>query len=229
MVNMTNRIPAFSVLSFLTAALGRARSAPRAPVLSLLVLLIAAPAWAAPIEFDFKDPKGVNNAVFKMEAPVEKISGAGAGISGKATFDPENPGAVKGKIVLAVSSLHVPNPKMKQHMHGPEWMNAAQHPEITFEVVSTKNVKTETNSTSAEVIGKLTIKGTTKEVTVPMKMTYLKDRLKVRDGREGDLLVLQGAFNIQRRDYGINAGRMENKVADLIQLTLSLVGSAPRS
>jgi polyisoprenoid-binding protein YceI len=195
---------------------------------SLLVLLIAAPVWAAPLEFDFKDPKGVNNAAFKLDAPLEKISGTGTGISGKAVFDPENPGEVKGKIVLAVSSLHVPNPKMKQHLQGPEWMNAAQNPEITFEVVSAKSVKTETNTTTAEVLGKLTIKGTTKEVTVPLKMTYLKDRLKVREGREGDLLVLQGVFNIKRGDFGINTGRMENKVADVIQLTLSLVGSAPR-
>ena len=149
-------------------------------------------------------------------------------VSGKAIFDPQDPGTVKGKIVLAVSSLHVPNPEMKQHLQGPEWMNAAQHPEITFDVVSTKNVKSETNVTSADVMGRLTIKGTTKEVTVPMKMTYLKDKLKARDGRGGDLLVLQGTFTIQRRDFAINAGKMENKVADLIQLTLSLVGSAPR-
>ncbi|HEY2951526.1 MAG TPA: YceI family protein [Verrucomicrobiae bacterium] len=225
---MTTKITALSFLSFLTAAWKLARSEPRAHILSFLALLTGASAWTAPLEFDFKDPKGVNNAAFKMDAPLEKISGTGTGISGKAVFDPENASSLKGKIVLAVSSLHVPNPKMKQHLHGPEWMNAAQHPEITFEVVSTRNVKTETNATTAEVLGKLTVKGTTKEVTVPLKMTYLKDRLKMRAGREGDLLVLQGTFNIKRSDYGINTGKMENKVADVIQLTLSLVGSAPR-
>src|SRR5262249_27734783 len=136
--------------------------------------LSLAPAWAAPMQFDFKDPKGVNNITFKMTAPVEKISGSGSGITGSVTFDPENPATVKGKIVLAVASLHVPNPKMKGHMHGPEWMNAAQYPEITFEVVSAKNLKTAANITTADVSGKLTVKGVTKDVTVPVKMTYLK-------------------------------------------------------
>lgn len=193
-----------------------------------LACLFVLPARAAPLQFDFKDPKGVNNIAFKMTAPVEKISGSGSGITGRVTFDPENPGLVKGKIVLAVASLHVPNPRMKGHMHGPEWMNAAQYPEITFEVVNAQNAKTMTNVTTADVTGKLTIKGVTKDIVVPVKMTYLKDRLKLREGREGDLLVLQGAFTVKRRDYGINPGKMENKVADDIQLTLSLVGSAPR-
>jgi polyisoprenoid-binding protein YceI len=196
---------------------------------SFLACLAALSAGAAPIEFDFKDAKGFSHVDFKLEAPLEKINGTGSGLSGKVTFDPENPAAVKGKIVLATSSLHVPNPKMKQHLHGPEWMDAAKHSEITFEVVSAQNVKTETNATTAEITGRMTIKGATKEITVPVKMTYLKDKLKVREGREGDLLVLQGTFGIKRRDFGINTGKLENKVADVIQLTLSLAGSAPRS
>src|ERR1043166_3086212 len=167
-----------------------------------LACLFALPGRAAPLQFNFKDPKGVNNITFKMTAPVEKISGSGNGITGSVTFDPENPGGVKGKIILSVASLHVPNPRMKGHMHGPEWMNAAQYPEITFEVVNAQNAKTMTNVTTADVAGKLTIKGITKDIVIPVKMTYLKDRLKLREGREGDLLVLQGTFAIKRRDYG---------------------------
>ena len=34
---------------------------------------------AAPQTFDFKDPKGVNNAVFKLDAPLEAISGNATG------------------------------------------------------------------------------------------------------------------------------------------------------
>ncbi len=184
---------------------------------------------ATPMDFDFKDPKGVNNVVFKLDAPLEAINGTATGISGKVTFDPDSPGSVKGKIVVQVASMHLGNPTQKEHLHGAQWMNAAKHPEITFEVVSAKNAKSQGNVATADVTGKMTIKGVTKEITVPVKMTYLKDRLKERSpGKDGDLLVLRVNFNVLRRDFGINPGQFEDKVSDEIELNLSLAGAAPR-
>src|SRR2546422_6853094 len=99
-------------------------------------------ALAAPLTFDFKDPKGVNNAVFKLDAPLEAINGSANGISGTVTFDPANPAATKGKIVVAASSLRVPNPMMNQHLQGEQWLDTAKHADITFESRELKNVKT---------------------------------------------------------------------------------------
>lgn len=69
----------------------------------------AAAALAAPISFDFKDPKGVNNVAFHLDAPLESISGTASGITGNVMFDPANPAALNGKIVIASNSLKVPN------------------------------------------------------------------------------------------------------------------------
>ena len=77
--------------------------------------------------FDFKDPKGVNNAVFKLDAPLEAINGSANGISGTVTFDPANPAATTGKIIVAANTLHVPNPMMKDHMHGAQWMDVTKY------------------------------------------------------------------------------------------------------
>lgn len=196
---------------------------------SLSVVCLAASALAAPIEFDFKDPKGVNNVVFKTDAPLESINGTATGVSGKVLFDPANPGAVKGRIAVAAASLNVPNPTMKEHLHGDGWLDVAKHPEITFEVAGAKNVRTEGNVTTADITGKLTLKGTTKEIAVPVKLTYLKDKLKARFGnKEGDLLVLRSSFTIKRSDYGINAAKFEEKVSNDVELSLSLAGMAPR-
>lgn len=184
--------------------------------------------WAAPIEFDFKDPKGVNNIVFKTDAPLESINGTATGISGKVTYDPADPGSVKGKIVVATASMHVGNPMQKEHLHSDKWMDAAKYPEITFEVASAKGVKTEGNVSTADVSGKITIHGVTKAIDVPVKMTYLKDKLKARTGKDGDLLVLRANFSIKRRDFGINPGQGEDKVSDTVELNLSVAGSAPR-
>lgn len=186
-------------------------------------------AFAAPQTFDFKDPKGVNNAVFKLDAPLEAINGSASGISGTVTFDPANPAATKGKIVVATSSLHVPNPTMKEHLHGNQWMDVTKHPEITFEAKSLKNVKTAGDATTADATGTLTVRGVAKELTVPVKLTYLKDKLGLRvPNQKGDLLVIRANFAIKRADFGINPKAPEDKVADTIELTLSIAGASPQ-
>jgi len=191
---------------------------------------VSAAAFSAPQTFDFKDPKGVNNAVFTLDAPLEAITGSASGISGTVEFDPSDPGVAKGKIVVAASSLHVPNPTMKEHLHGGQWLDVAKHGEITFEAKTLKNVKTSGDTTTADVIGTLTIKGVTKEVIAPVKLTYLKDKLGQRvPNLKGDLLVIRANFSIKRSDYGINPGAPVDKVSDTIELKLSIAGASPRS
>jgi polyisoprenoid-binding protein YceI len=200
-------------------------------LINLLTLTtLASAALAAPQSFDFKDPKGVNNAVFKLDAPLEAINGSASGISGTVTFDPAAPAATKGKIVVAAVSLHVPNPMMKEHLHGEQWLNVAKHQEITFEAKSLSNVKTTGDSTTADVTGTLSIKGVAKQVTAPVKFTYLKDKLGARTNgqMQGDLLVIRANFAIKRSDFGINPNAPEDKVADTIELTLSIAGASPR-
>lgn len=179
--------------------------------------------------FDFKDPKGVNNAVFKLDAPLEAITGSAHGVTGSVQFDPEKPGATTGRIVISTASLHVPNPIMKDHMLGEQWLNAAKNPEIAFEAKSLKNVQTTGNNISADVTGQLTIKGVTKEITAPVKFTYLKDKLGQRvPNLQGDLLVVRAQFTVQRTDFGINPGAPQDKVSDAIEISLSIAGAAPR-
>src|SRR6186713_984004 len=84
-------------------------------------------ASAAPAKFDFKDPKGVNTVTFSLDAPLEAITGSANGISGEIQFDPAKPEATKGKIIVATATMHVPNPTMKDHMHGKDWMDVASH------------------------------------------------------------------------------------------------------
>jgi polyisoprenoid-binding protein YceI len=165
--------------------------------------------------------------VFKLDAPLEAINGSANGISGAVTFDPANPGATKGKITVAAASLHVPNPTMKQHLHGDQWLDVTKFPEVTFEAKELKNVKTTDNTTSADATGTLTIRGTAKELIIPVKITYLKDKLSQRvPNMKGDLLVLRSNFTIKRSDFGINPGAPADKVSNDIDLTLSIAGAA---
>jgi len=191
-------------------------------ILTALVSLATA-SLAGPQTFDFKDPKGVNNTVFKLDATLESINGSANGISGTIIFDPENPAATKGRIVVATASLHVPNPMMKEHLHSALWLDVAKYPEIIFETLELKNVKTTGDTTTADVAGKFTVKGVTQTITAPAKLTYLKDKLGQRvPNQKGDLIVIRATFTIKRTDYGINPSAPQDKVADEINLTLSI-------
>jgi polyisoprenoid-binding protein YceI len=194
-----------------------------------LLCLTTATAYAAPETFDFKDPKNVNNAVFKLDAPLESVNGSANGISGTVIFDPENPAATTGKIVIASESLTVPNPLQKEHLHGPNWLDVKQYPEISFKAKSLANVKTDGNTTTADVTGTFSLHGVSKEITAPVKFTYLKDKLGARVPKmNGDLLVIRANFNINREDFNIQKGQYEDKVANEIDLTLSIAGASPK-
>lgn len=195
----------------------------------IVLTCLASAAVAAPQSFDFKDPKGVNNVLFRLDAPLESVSGSASGISGTVTFDSEKPETTKGKIVVASASLAVPNPMMKGHLHSDKWLDVEKFPEITFEAKELKNVKTTGNVTAADAIGTFTLKGVSKEITVPVQLTYLKDKLQARvPGKAGDLLVIRANFNIKRSEFNINPGQYEDKVSDAIELKLSIAGAAPR-
>jgi polyisoprenoid-binding protein YceI len=198
--------------------------------LSLLIFIVlTGAALAAPQTFDFKDPKGINNAGFKLDAPLEAINGSASGISGTVTFDPANPAATKGKIIVVTASLMLPNPMQKQHMLSDKWLDATKYPETTFESKEFKNVQTVGDTTTADVTGTFTLKGVSREITVPVKLTYLKDKLGQRvPDQKGDLLVIRSNFTIKRGDFNINPGQFEDKVSDTIELTLSIAGASPK-
>jgi len=197
----------------------------------LAITVFARAATAAPQMYDFKDPnpKTVNNAKFKLVAPKETIEGNANGISGTVTFDPTNPAATKGKIVVDGKSLTVPNGMMKQHLQSPTWVDVAKYPEITFEIKELKNVKTEADTTTADAVGMFTLKDVSKELTMPVTLNYKPGKLADREpGKQGDLLVVKTSFDIKRSDYNVNAHNGEDKVADKIELTLGVVGSAAK-
>lgn len=199
---------------------------------SLLALTFAGALPAAPTTFDFKDPKGVNAINFHLDSVLEPISGSANGVTGTVTFDPANAAATQGKIVVATQSLTVTNATMTEHLRGPNWLNAPKNPEIVFELTKLEQVKTTGNDTTATAVGKFSLNGVTKEISVPVKLTYLAGAFGKRINKPevgGDLLVIRGEFTINRGEYNIQPGKQEDKVNTEIKLSLGLVGSAPKA
>ena len=183
---------------------------------------------ASAINFDFKDPKGVNSIIFQMDAPLESINGSGDGVHGEITYNPKKPEDTKGTIFLDAKSLHVGNPVLKEHMHGEDWLNVEKYGQIKFQLSKLHNIKKTKNDLLAEAKGKMSIRNITIEMNIPVKITYLKDLLIKRNRTPGDLLIIRSKFTVKRDDFDIQKGEKLEKVANNIEISLNLAGAAPK-
>jgi polyisoprenoid-binding protein YceI len=204
----------------------------RSSIFVLLLALFLPESEADTLTFDFKDPRGVNNVGFQLDAPLESIKGSANGFSGTIMVDPANLVQAKGRIAVATKSLVVPNPLMRMHLLGKDWLNAKANPEISFEIRKVANVESEGKDISrVDVTGLLTLNGVSKELTVSAKLVHMPGKLRdVSKGKlQGDLLVVRSKFKIKRSDFNIRPGEVLDRVSDDIDLSLSIAGAALRT
>ena len=192
-----------------------------------VLLLTAVIAVAKPIKFDLADKKGVNSITFEMDSLLEPIYGNAAGITGSVNFDPDAPEKTTGQVVLETASLNVANKLMKEHLQGDGWMNVKLFPKITFRLEKLANAKKNGDTYTGDAIGTMTILKTSKKISAPVSLTFLKGRLAERNRVEGDLLVVRSRFQVKRDDYDINPGQKLLKVANEINIRIGLAGVAP--
>ncbi len=182
---------------------------------------------AAGQTFDLKDPKGVNTVVFLVDSELEPFAGTASAISGSVRFDPANPKAFSGKVVIDTASVHTTNPAMTKVLHKPDWLNAEANKQITFTFDEVEAVEMSANGkhVALTVNGKLTIAGVTIDKQVVIKARKIKDGAKRRGGaKRGDLVVLRSIFAIDRTDFGIKPDMGTEKVGPTIKVIASIVG-----
>jgi polyisoprenoid-binding protein YceI len=198
----------------------------------LVVIAIFLEARAETLSFDFKDPRGVSNVAFGLDAPLESINGTAKRIAGTVIVDPDNLSTAKGKVVIATKSLVVPNPIMRMHLLSKDWLNARSNPEISFEITKVGRVtKKGADASEVEVTGAFTLNQVTKEIVTKADVIYLPGKLgeTTNEKIHGDLLVVRSNFKIRRSDFRIRPGEFLDKVSDEISLSVNIIGSAPRS
>lgn len=194
-------------------------------VSSLAVALVAPAAQADALEFDFKDPKGVNAVSFLLDSELEPIRGIGWGVHGAVHYDPATPETISGALVVDADTIETTNKRMTQYLHGKDWLNVREFKEVTFKFKSAKDIKKQGDTVSMTATGDFTCRGVTREITVPVSATYLKGRLGERiQDKKGDLLVLRSTFVINRKDYGIKEEYGPQLVAEKIEIRAQIVG-----
>lgn len=178
-------------------------------------------------KFDLKDPKGVNTVVFLVDSELEPFAGTASGISGAVHFDPADPEAFTGKVVIDTASVKTTNPGMTGVLHKADWLGAETNKQITFTFDKVEAVEMAGNGKhiALTVNGKLTIAGVSVDKRVVIKARKIKDGAKKRGGaKSGDLVVLRSVFAIDRTDFGIKPDMGTEKVGPTVKVIASIVG-----
>ena len=191
------------------------RLASKVSIVALGVALAAGAAFTASFATNAdaaaEAAKSSVSAVFKqMNVPVE---GGFNRFKADVHFDPANAAASSAKLDVEVASFDLGSPDYNKEVAGDEWFDAAHFPHATF--VSTQ-IKPGANG-AYTVAGKLTIKGKTTDVVVPVQFH-----------KDGANQVFDGALPIKRLAYGIGSGEWKDTsiVADDVQIKFHIVTAA---
>jgi polyisoprenoid-binding protein YceI len=179
------------------------------------------------LSFDFKDPKGVNAVGFIVDSTLEPIFGTGTGISGSVEFDATDPMGATGVLRMEAKAVRTTNDRMTEVLHGPDWLDVATHPAIEIRLLKVESVEPRSlNEFKIQARAEVVIKGTSREMSLPLLATYLPGRLGDRlRGATGDLLVLRSRFSVKRSEFALNVASSPEVVAEEIVITAAIVGS----
>lgn len=126
------------------------------------------------------------------------------------TGDPADPGAAKVEAIIDIASLNVANPDFAAELTGPDWLDAARHPQAIFRSRSVRL----TGPVTADVEGDLTLRGATRPVTLAVRFNgSAYDRL-----RSADVAGFSATGEISRSDFGIN--RFSGLITDTVRLEI---------
>jgi polyisoprenoid-binding protein YceI len=179
-------------------------------VLCAAAVLAVAAAFAAAAEPMAKLVPGQGQIVFvtrQMGAPVE---GAFKRFDAQIAFDPQKPAGGSVALQIDVGSATLGVPESDAELPKAPWFDSARFPKASFQSSAIKSL----GGGRFEIAGRLTIKGTTQDVLVPLTITQSYGQS-----------VATGGFTIQRLTFKIGEGEWSDTsmVGNDVQVRFKLV------
>ncbi len=125
-------------------------------------------------------------------------------------YDAAKPAAASAQFTIDIHSFDLGSPEYNQEVLKPVWFDAAKYPVATFNSTSMKVL----SPNQFEATGKLTIKGKTQEVRVPVQVKT-----------NGTTQTFEGLLKIQRTAFAIGTGEWQDTslVADEVSIRVHAV------
>jgi len=162
---------------------------------ALAALLAASPAFAAET---FVIDKGHSEVGFQIRHMMSKVRGRFTDFEGRILADRAKPEASSVELTIQSTSIDTANPNRDKDLRGADFFDVEKHPTITFK--STRI--TPKGKDSYDVTGTLTIRGISKEVTLPVSFLGF-----MKNPRGTDMAGFETAVTLNRKDFGITWNR----------------------
>ena len=181
----------------------------------LLPLLLIASFSAQAVEYSnvLADKSQVSFTSKQMGVPVDGKFGK---FAASLSFDPAKPEAGKAQIEVDLASVDAGSKDANDEVVGKGWFNVKEFPKARFVSSSVKAL----GNNRFEAKGQMTIKGKTRDMTVPF--SYKPD-----GAGSTSVGVFEGVLPLQRTQFGIGEGAWADTsvVADEVPIKFRLVAS----
>ena len=129
----------------------------------------------------------------------------------------DDPGSSRADGTVKASSVDTKQARRDEHLRSPDFLSAAEHPELRFESTSIEELGDET----LRIAGELSVNGATREVELEAVV------LGVATGATGEQRIsLAVSGQVSRRDFGmrVNAalGSVNAAIGDEVELELEI-------
>ena len=169
------------------------------------VAMPGARAGAGPVRFRIQPDD--SQLTFKATSLLQNADGKFHRFSGDVFVDPDDLTTARLMVSVDAASIDTRIAKRDNHLRDEDFFYVARFPTITFESFRVDPGPRPT------VVGRLTLRGVTREVAVPVDLELTPTSL-----------VTRGEFTIKRTDYGINYQSFLNPVGDAVRVSFVFRG-----
>lgn len=178
-----------------------------------LVTLTAIPTLADTDKFTVDSAH--SSVSFKIRHFVSQVMGRFNDFSGTVMLDPNNLKDTKVDFVVQVDSVDTANQKRDGHLKSEDFFNVEKYPTMSFKSTGVSSVKGKT----MQLTGDLTIHGTTKRVTVPVRVFGPTEP----DGDGSQTVGFSTQFPVSREAYGVDSWTdASNVLGDEVNVDISV-------
>jgi polyisoprenoid-binding protein YceI len=178
------------------------------------VLALGSPALAVDT---YELDKSHTTVGFQVRHIFTMLGGKFQDFSGTIRVDRAKPESSSVEFTIQAASVFTNDQKRDDHLRTPDFFDVATHPTITFKSTSVKPVA----GNAYEVTGKLTMRGVTKQVTLPV--TFLGEG---KDPWGNEKMGFELSTTLNRKDYGINWNKALDQggvlVGDEVKVQISI-------